>query len=51
MPPQGVDANSDKCVNIASFDGDADRVVYHYFDEDGKYDNILKTTLCISYFQ
>jgi len=34
-PPKGVDAKADQGVSIASFDGDADRVVYHYFDEDG----------------
>jgi len=34
-PPAGVDGGADKNVRIFSFDGDADRVVYHYFDEGG----------------
>lgn len=35
LPPAGVDAGADKNVRIFSFDGDADRVVYHYFDDSG----------------
>jgi len=34
-PPAGVDAGADKNIRVFSFDGDADRVVYHYFDDAG----------------
>ena len=43
MPPKGVDAEADKGISIASFDGDADRVVYHYFDDNGGYDSVYDT--------
>ena len=35
QPPAGVNATDDKGKRIASFDGDADRVVYLTFDEVG----------------
>jgi len=34
-PPAGIDGGADKNIRVFSFDGDADRVVYHYFDEGG----------------
>lgn len=35
VPPNGVDKTKDATRRLASFDGDADRVVYHYFDKSG----------------
>ena len=32
VAPQGVSAAADGGKRIASFDGDADRIVYHFFD-------------------
>jgi phosphoacetylglucosamine mutase len=31
-PPAGVDAAADAGLRLASVDGDADRLVYHFFD-------------------
>jgi phosphoacetylglucosamine mutase len=36
-PPLGVDPSVDRTQRLASVDGDADRLVYHYFDEDGSW--------------
>lgn len=37
-PPRvGVSADDDRNVRIASVDGDADRLVYHYFDSAGEW--------------
>jgi len=37
MPPKGIDPKKDAGQRLASFDGDADRIVYHYFDAEGKW--------------
>ena len=37
QPPRNVNATTDQGIAIASFDGDADRVVYHYFAQDGSW--------------
>lgn len=34
-PPTNFTAEADKNLRLCSFDGDADRLVYHYFDEAG----------------
>jgi phosphoacetylglucosamine mutase len=35
--PDGVDATADRKRKFASLDGDADRVIYFYLDENGKF--------------
>jgi len=35
LPPTGVNKDTDKMKRLISFDGDADRVVYSFFTEDG----------------
>lgn len=37
LPPRGVDASADAERRLASYDGDADRIVYHYFDAAGEW--------------
>ncbi|CAM9385398.1 unnamed protein product [Scytosiphon promiscuus] len=37
VPPSGVSATEDKGKRLCSFDGDADRLVYHFFDDTGKW--------------
>ena len=37
VPPHGVKKTTDAMRRMASFDGDADRVVYHYFDKSGEW--------------
>ena len=34
LPPSGFSAFADRGLRLASLDGDADRLVYHYFDDD-----------------
>lgn len=34
-PPLGVDSAADRLLRLASVDGDADRLVYHFFDAEG----------------
>lgn len=33
VPPSGVSATDDAGKRLCSFDGDADRIVYHFFDD------------------
>ena len=33
-PPPQIDPKKDAGKRLASFDGDADRIVYHYFDAE-----------------
>jgi len=33
LPPSGVSATADAGKRLCSFDGDADRLVYHFFDD------------------
>lgn len=37
LPPRGFDPAADKLKRLASVDGDADRLVYHYFDSEGQW--------------
>eukprot|EP00904_Undaria_pinnatifida_P011484 jgi/Undpi1/7466/HiC_scaffold_22.g09939.m1 len=37
VPPSGVSAKDDIGKRLCSFDGDADRLVYHFFDATGKW--------------
>ena len=37
VPPSGVSAVADAGKRLCSFDGDADRLVYHFFDDTGKW--------------
>ncbi|CAM9771735.1 unnamed protein product [Ascophyllum nodosum] len=37
VPPCGVSKEADIGRRLCSFDGDADRLVYHFFDEEGKW--------------
>ncbi|CAB1103506.1 unnamed protein product [Ectocarpus sp. CCAP 1310/34] len=37
VPPSGVSAANDTGKRLCSFDGDADRLVYHFFDDTGKW--------------
>ncbi|EWM26015.1 phosphoacetylglucosamine mutase [Nannochloropsis gaditana] len=37
QPPKGMEDERDKGRRWASFDGDADRLVYHFYDQEGKW--------------
>jgi phosphoacetylglucosamine mutase len=37
LPPAGLSASTHALRPLCSFDGDADRLVYHYFDGQGQW--------------